>query len=277
MIKLIFLGSGSAFTVGVDNFHSNMLLLSDSGKKFLIDCGSDIKFSLYVAGFSHLDITDIYLSHLHGDHVGGLEYIGFNSMFDPRCQKPKIYLSKDMAEDLWDRCLSGAMQSINGDIVKLSDYFEVETVDRGGQFHWEGTTFQIVKVIHVNNGYYDVPSYGLFFEVEGTKVLLTTDAQFCLEILGEYYEQADVIFHDCETSPFPTGVHAHYSELLNLPPHIRRKMWLYHYQPGALPNADADGFCGFVKRGQTFDFSRTAIGAGIVNVQLPVLHPESIV
>jgi hypothetical protein len=71
----------------------------------------------------------------------------------------------------------------------------------------------------------------------------------------EYYDRADVIFHDCETSPFPTKIHAHYTELLILPAKIRNKMWLYHYQPGALPDAEKDGFRGFVKRGQTFEFS----------------------
>ena len=43
-IKLTFLGSGSAFTIEDDNFQSN-LLLEDlaTGKKLLIDCGSNIR------------------------------------------------------------------------------------------------------------------------------------------------------------------------------------------------------------------------------------------
>jgi hypothetical protein len=40
---------------------------------------------------------------------------------------------------------------------------------------------------------------------------------------------------------------------------IKRKMWLYHYQPGPLPDAEKDGFRGFVKRGQTFDFSNALL------------------
>ena len=31
-------------------------------------------------------------------------------------------------------------------------------------------------------------------------------------------------------------------------------MWLCGYQPGPKPDAVADGFLGFVKRGQVFDF-----------------------
>jgi hypothetical protein len=35
-------------------------------------------------------------------------------------------------------------------------------------------------------------------------------------------------------------------------------MWLYHYNPGHLPDARADGFRGFVKKGQVFDFANPA-------------------
>ncbi|MCF2146578.1 MBL fold metallo-hydrolase [Desmonostoc muscorum LEGE 12446] len=254
MIKLIFLGSGSAFTVGADNFQSNILLVNGQEKKLLIDCGSDIRFSLHSADFSYLDITDIYISHLHADHVGGLEYIGFSTKFDSRCQKPKLYLSKELASAIWENTLSGGMKSIQGDIASLETYFDVNQIERNGCFTWAETKFILVKVIHVNNGYFVMPSYGLFFEINGKKIFITTDTQLCLEQIGKYYEQADIIFQDCETSQFPTSIHAHYNKLLTLPAELKNKMWLYGYQPGLLPDAQKDGFCGFIKRGQIFDF-----------------------
>lgn len=257
-MKLIFLGSGSAFTLGADNFQSNMLLISDRGTKLLVDCGSDIRFSLHAAGYSHTDVTDIYISHLHADHAGGLEYIGFSTKFDPRCNKPHLYLSKEMADDLWNRTLSGGMRSIEGDIADLETYFEVHKVNRHGYFTWEGVQFNLVKVVHVNNGYFIMPSYGLFFEYNGVKIFLTTDTKVCREI-EEYFERADIIFQDCETSRFPSRIHAGYEELLTLPKYIRNKMWLYHYQPGHLPEAKKDGFRGFIKRGQCFELAEDAI------------------
>ena len=259
MTKLIFLGSGSAFTIGTDNFQSNMLLVDEQGNKLLIDCGSDIRFSLHQAGFSHLDITDIYISHLHGDHAGGLEYIGFSTKFDPRCNKPNLYLSQELADDLWNHTLSGGMRSIEGEIACLETFFEVHPVKRDSYFTWQNINFNLIKVIHVDNGYFIMPSYGLFFEVNGYKVFLTTDTQLCLEEVRKFYEKADIIFQDCETSQFPSKIHAHYQQLLTLPHNIKRKMWLYHYQPGTLPNAQQDGFCGFVQRGQTLEFSANSV------------------
>ncbi|MBE9118285.1 MBL fold metallo-hydrolase [Lusitaniella coriacea LEGE 07157] len=254
-MKLLFLGSGSAFTVGADNFQSNMLLIDKQGDKLLIDCGSDVRFSLHKAGLSYQDITDIYISHLHADHVGGLEYIGFTTLFNPQCPKPRLYVSKDVESDLWDRCLSGGMRDINSDIADLSTYFDVRKIDCEASFTWKQTTFELVRVIHIHNGFYLMPSYGLFFTIEGIKVLLTTDTQLFLQENGEFYEAADIIFHDCETSEYPSPVHVSYGELVQLPPQIKRKMWLYGYQPGSLPDAPQDGFLGFVKPGQVFDFS----------------------
>ncbi|ACK69851.1 beta-lactamase domain protein [Gloeothece citriformis PCC 7424] len=253
-MKLLFLGSGSAFTVGSNNFQSNLLLITEDNKKLLIDCGSDIRFSLHEIGLSYADITDIYISHLHSDHIGGLEYIGLCSKFDPRCEKPNLYVSKDIVSDLWDRSLSGGMRFVEGDIKNLNSFFEVYPLKNRGYFVWENVKFHVVKVTHINTGYFIMPTYGLFFELNNTKILLTTDTQLCLDMLEEYYTQADIIFHDCETSKFPTSVHAHYQELISLPPSIKQKMWLYGYQPGELPNAETDGFCGFVNKGQVFEF-----------------------
>jgi ribonuclease BN (tRNA processing enzyme) len=255
MTKLLFLGSGSAFTIGTDNFQSNILLVSNTGKNLLIDCGSDIRHSLYKAGFSYLDITDIYISHIHSDHVGGLEYIGFSTKFDPRCNKPKLYLGKELVEKIWDNCLSGGMTYIEGETATLETYFEIEKKDESNNFIWEEIKFELVQVIHVDFGDDIMPSYGLFFEIDGVKIFFTADSKLCVDVLEKFYNQADIIFQDCETSEFPTHVHAHYQELLTLPSSIRKKMWLYHYHPESLPDAIKDGFCGFVQLGQIFDFS----------------------
>jgi ribonuclease BN (tRNA processing enzyme) len=260
MTKLIFLGSGSAFTLANNNFQSNLLLVSESGKKLLIDCGTDIRFSLHAAGFSYRDITDIYISHLHADHAGGLEYIGFSTKFDPRCSRPNIYLNKEICDDLWNHTLSGGMKYIQGEVANLDTYFKAHPINCGGSFTWENIKFNLVQVIHVNNDDSAMPSYGLFFEIHGTKIFLTTDTQLCLDKIAKYYEQADIILQDCETSRYPSQVHAHYQQLLTLPDEIKRKMWLYHYQQIIeLPNAKEDGFIGFVQRGQVFEFVLNSI------------------
>jgi ribonuclease BN (tRNA processing enzyme) len=255
-MKLLFLGTGSAFTVGTDNFQSNMLLIADSGEQLLIDCGSDIRWSLHSEGYSYRNITDVYISHLHADHVGGLEYLGFTTRYSPNCDRPRLYLSKDLVDDLWDRTLSGGMRMQEGDLATLDTFFEVHSIGQGREFTWQGIRFELVRTIHVNSGFGIMPSYGLFFEVNQTRIFLTTDCQLRLDSLSEYYERADIIFQDCEISKAPTPVHAHYSQLRQLPQGLRNRMWLYGYQPGPRPTAERDGFGGFVERGQVFAFDQ---------------------
>jgi ribonuclease BN (tRNA processing enzyme) len=273
-MKIIFLGSGSAFTLGEDNFHCNLLLVGDQERNLLIDCGSDLRFSLHQAGFTPCHVTDIYISHLHSDHIGGLEYLGFSTLFDPHCLRPNLYLSKELASELWEHSLSGGMRSLEGDLATLDTYFNTCAIEQNGFFRWEGIQFQLVRVPHVHNGYYLMPSYGLFFEVEGTRIFLTTDTQFCPELLSPYYEQADLIFHDCETGSIPTPVHARYEQLLQLPSDIRDKMWLCGYQPGPKPDPRQDGFRGFVKRGQVFEFCKPNLKQDyLVSAQISAQSP----
>lgn len=254
-MHLLFLGSGSAHTVGTDNFQSNMLLCTGNGRRLLIDCGSDIRWSLARQGLTHREITDIYISHLHADHIGGLEYIGFKTRFDPACRRPRLYLAASLAGPLWDRSLRGGMGVITDGNTTLDDFFEVVAVPTRESFEWEDVRLEVVPVEHVVSPQATVYSHGLLIDTGALRVLVTTDMRFDAQGLAPHYERADLIFQDCETGGYTTDIHAHYDQLRGLPAEVRAKMWLYDYPPGALPDAAADGFLGFVQLGQSFDLA----------------------
>lgn len=256
LVKLIFLGSGSAFTVGANNYHSNMLLQSEEGKRFLIDCGGDVRHALFEVGLSYKDITDVYISHLHADHTGGLEWLAFNTRFDKDIlKKPHLYINEVYLPRLWKNTLSGGLDSLSDEYPSLSSYFEIHPLNVQRGFTWNNIQFQMIQTKHVHSNFCCMPSFGLFFTIDDINIFITSDTQFDREFLLPYYQNADIIFHDCETQR-RTGVHAHYQDLCKLEKEIKNKMWLYHYQPGELPNAKADGFLGFVHKGQAFDFSQ---------------------
>jgi ribonuclease BN (tRNA processing enzyme) len=255
-MQLLFLGSGSAHTVGADNFQSNMMLIADNGRRLLIDCGSDIRWSLAKQGLSHLDITDIYISHLHADHIGGLEYVGFQTKFDPRCGRPRLFAEASLAGPLWNRSLCGGMGIISDAETELDTFFDTRRVTANQPFEWEGIRLEPITTIHVSSPRATVHSYGLLIERAGHRTFLTTDTQFTPGRLADCYASADLIFHDCETGPTKTGVHPHYDDLIQLPAAVRGKTWLYGYPPGPLPDACAAGFLGFVRAGQSFELGR---------------------
>jgi ribonuclease BN (tRNA processing enzyme) len=254
-MQLTFIGTGSAFTL--ENFQSNMLL-EDSGKRLLIDCGSDARHALAKLGLGAKDIDALYVSHLHADHIGGIEWLGFSRYFREG-PKPELFINERLADTLWDTCLRGGMSSHQGVSLTLDHFFaRVHRLPQNSSFLWGQTECHLIQTVHYMDAYEIVPSYGLILRLNSNpkvgEVLVTTDTQFAPSQLMVFYRRASVIFHDCETYPHKSGVHAHYTELITLPPEVRAKMWLYHYQDGALPDAKKDGFAGFVERGQTFEF-----------------------
>jgi len=273
-MKIHFLGTGSAFTSknnngSFSNFQSNFLI--ESGNRFLLfDAGTDIRFSLASIGKSYKDLDSVYISHLHADHSGGLEYLAFCSFFDPIFkQRNKIQLvgQSDVLSYGWAKTWSGGLESIQGRVLRLEDYFDVLPIPSNGIFLWQDIEFSVVQSVHVMNGYTIVPSFGLMARQKpnGKTVYFPSDTQFNPNQIMDFYKQADVIIQDCETMPYKSGVHAHISELSTLPPEIKKKMYLIHYNDNVMnfdgtpteefkENCNKEGFGGVTVRQEVLEF-----------------------
>lgn len=258
MISMKFIGSGSGLVSPNKNYHSNVLIRKGAGNKYLaIDCGTHFQLALEHSKINVNDIDSIFISHLHADHVGGLEWIGFKRFFvSPFGEtSPRLIGNIEVLEELWEHTLSGGMRSLQGKENSLSTYFKITKIPPNGGFLWANTKFDLVQTVHVVDDRRIMPSYGLLFNSGDKKIFFTGDTQFCPNQILTYYNYADIIFQDCELLEYPQSVHAQYHELLTLPIDIRKKMWLYHYGEQEIPTDwKSMGFHGFVKRGQEFTF-----------------------
>ncbi len=262
-MKIEFLGSGSAFVLAKENYQSNILLskeVNGKTKRFLFDAGTTIAEALDNAGYQPKDIDCIFISHLHADHAGGVEYLGFKTFFGTfpfGDAKPKLISHREILESGWENTWRGGMKSIEGKMTTLETFFDTVYLNDNGSYDFYGTEIKIIQTIHIVDDRKIVPSYGIMFKNDdGKTVFITGDSQMNPNQMSQFYNEADIIFHDCEIADYQNSVHAQYNKLKTLPDTIKAKMYLYHYstQNGTveLPDAEVDGFLGFVKRGDVF-------------------------
>lgn len=275
-MKLTVLGAGSAFSLS--QYQSNFLLDFD-GYKMLFDCGGDIRWAMKEQGLTVNDIDGIYISNLHADHIGGLEWVALTRFFNKKYPKVDLYISKYLVDDLWSDCLKGGLSTYQGAVLTLKDYFNVIVIGSNGthtltspENHYKIWNITPVQTVHVMSGYKIMPSFGLMIDSTYVsdsalrdshfKLYITADTQYSPYQIRDFYAQADLILEDCETSDFKTHVHAHYEDLNKLELEFKNKMWLYHYndQPWGCADFEAmqqmarhDGFKGFLVQGQTID------------------------
>ncbi|MGH7843720.1 MAG: MBL fold metallo-hydrolase [Candidatus Binatia bacterium] len=82
-MKLHVLGCGDAFGSGGRN-QSGYLIAAEDGL-FLLDCGPTSLLALKRAGFDPARLDAILLSHLHGDHFGGVPFFLIDALYaNPR-------------------------------------------------------------------------------------------------------------------------------------------------------------------------------------------------
>lgn len=207
-MKIKVIGCGNAFSYENGN---QSFLLEENDRTMLIDVGARIPPILHEMKIPLSSIDDIYISHQHADHIGGLEEVAFTRydwMNKPQHYSdfknvvpPRLICNESLMEDLWNESLKGGLKSMEGFDSNIETFFEPLRVPSDGKFHWEGWDVSLIQQIHVMTGNRIMLTYGLFFEREGRKtVYFTIDSQHCsprqIEI---FYKKADIIFQDCET------------------------------------------------------------------------------
>ena len=257
-MKLLFLGSGSGLGSLKNNYQSNVALISHDNKILGIDCGTTFQLAIEKANLELAQFTAFYITHIHTDHVGGLEWVGFSKYFTQPigCNRPLLFGNAEILEELWEHTLSGGMRSLQGSQNTLETFFNTRPLSPVGRFEWEYIEFLLIPTVHVIDNRRIVPSFGLIFNINGTTIFFTGDSQFDLRLVP-IYEKVDIIFQDCELMAYPSSVHAQFHQLCTLPLEIRNKMWLYHFggkYKDVCKLGKQHGFLGFVQKGQEFNF-----------------------
>lgn len=217
-LQLQMLGTGNAFA---KTYWNNNGMLSDGTQTYLIDCGITAPMALHQLGKSFNDFDGVIITHMHGDHVGGLEEYAFQMKFKFGGRKPKLVIANTLAESLWLHTLRGGLTQEG--IDQLEDVFEVIAVEPGTSYSLtDHITIEFIETPHIAGKH----SYSILFN---RSFFYSADMRFQPELLLKLVDNGvQIIWHDCQFIE-PGEVHATLSELLSLPQHVQQRISLMHY------------------------------------------------
>jgi ribonuclease BN (tRNA processing enzyme) len=222
--ETIVLGVGDAFS---EKYRPTSLLLSCDDFLLAIDCPDMYRSVLRGASersgrnLSIEKIDHVLITHVHGDHMNGLEGAAFFKRFTEG-KRLTLISSPEVREVIWDQRLVASMGTIwegsNRRTIPFGEFFEHIPLS------WEGVTVVGPFRIRARRTRHPLPTSALLVEADGRLLGYSCDTDFDPELI-DFLEPADLILH--ETGPSP--VHASYSDLASLPEDLRSKMRLIHY------------------------------------------------
>jgi len=220
------LGIGDLFST---LHYPTSLLIVVGEERLLIDCPSSLPRMLRDASaksgmaISMDNISNVILTHLHGDHAGGLECLGFYGRFNSH-QHANLWTLPEIASELWEHRLSGSMAyDLDADFsiekrYRLEDFFNVHTISADRPVEICHAT------IHVRRTRHAPTCFGLKIFYGGRSLGYSGDTSYDPQHIA-FLEECDVIIHE-------TGhrIHTAYEALVSLPETIRRKIYLVHVE-----------------------------------------------
>ncbi|WP_146158106.1 MBL fold metallo-hydrolase [Enhygromyxa salina] len=248
-MTLRFLGSGGAFS---RRYGTTCSMVSfPNGERWLIDCGRQAPDQLWDAGINWHQIDGQIVTHVHGDHIFGLEDFAFQRYYQA-CggaraimtggRRPKLLAHRAVRDEVWESLAASLRYLKVGDNPRagtLDSYFEI--VEPNGweepganawrhseRFDCNGHQIVARESEHVPGK----PSCSLEIEVgHGDRIAwwsgdCTVDADFLVSIEA----RTSVYFHDSTFTDYPGQVHGAFSLLEKLPESVRRKMVLMHHE-----------------------------------------------
>ncbi len=251
MFNIIPIGVNNAFTH--KGFNTNFLI-EDSSSSLLVDCGTTAGAALASLGRDLRKIDNIYISHLHLDHSGGLVENGYGRKA-LGLAKTNVYLHESLIDDFWDKLLATAMGTSS--TWSSNDFFNFIPVkgcfqNGDGKFEVDKISLQTVKVNHAEG----LSCHGI---VINEQVFLTTDCSYEEPLLEEICKTYPLkaIWHDCSIAGGFESVHASYKQLAQAPENIKALLHLSHYEDNYQELEKSKGKINFplLEQGKAYNFS----------------------
>lgn len=203
-VRVTVLGSGDAFGAG-GRLHSGYLVEAP-GVTFLVDCGPSVLQALKRGGVDPGAIDFVLLSHLHGDHFGGVPFLFMEYRYErPRTRRLAIYGPPDTAERV-ERLFSALYERTAAE----PRGFDVAYTELRVNEPFEIGPVRILPALVPHST--ELVCFGYRIEVAGRSFLYSGDTTWC-EALAAMAQGTDLFICECSTWETKLDIHVCYPEI----------------------------------------------------------------
>lgn len=218
-MKLHILGCGDAFGSGGRN--QSAYLVEADERLFLLDCGPTALLAMKRAGIDPRRLDALFLSHLHGDHFGGVPFLFIEFIHQkPRERALEIAGPPGTEEKVGQlfRLMYG------GSAASAPPPVNYHILQPGKEAGIAGVHVFPFRVPHQTHEV----SLGLKIEIAGKLILFSGDSAWS-EIFVEQARGVDLFLCECSFYDKGAGNHVRYVELLEALPRLEcKKLVLTH-------------------------------------------------
>jgi ribonuclease BN (tRNA processing enzyme) len=202
-VHLTFLGTGDAFA-SQGRFHSGYLIEAD-GRQVLMEAGPTVLCAMKRMGFAPADLDIILISHLHGDHYGGLPFLLLEYLWESPRRKPlKIAGPPHLEERTW-RLFNTMFPFSSGDLERLRRNLQFIELEPGHRARFGKVQVETIRVRHMKRDL----SLALKVVIGSKIIVFSGDTGWTDDLVG-FTAGADLFLCECTYFKNPLDIHLNY-------------------------------------------------------------------